>query len=467
MLCVGAMFALTLGLTYSSLSSIGSLGATLETALNQTARITELIGDTGTSAAYLRTGQRGVILYSVLKEPRMVETSKTLFSSHTARIEELAAELESLAGSAEGREAIESIREQARAWQPLYAEVVRMSEAGSFAEMNPVVDKTIAIADRIQYACERLRQGQRERLAEARKAAAETSSGSRRRAFVLIGLCLAAGGAAVWAVRQVSRQIRELAGEMGVGAEQVAAAAAQVSSASQALAQGASQQAASLEQTSASAEEINSMARRNTENARAVADLMTESQQSCVSTDRSLGETVSAMAEIKTSSDKISHIIKTIDEIAFQTNILALNAAVEAARAGEAGMGFAVVADEVRNLAQRSAQASHDTRSLIAESIEKAGGGRAKVDQVAAAIRALTDKSGLVKKLVDEVKTSSQEQARGIDQVGQAIAHMEQLTQRTAASAEEGAAAAEELSAQSEILKDAVRRLGSMVGTWS
>ena len=142
-----------------------------------------------------------------------------------------------------------------------------------------------------------------------------------------------------------------------------------------------------------------------------------------------------------------------IDEIAFQTNILALNAAVEAARAGEAGMGFAVVADEVRNLAQRCAQAAKDTASLIEESIAKSNDGKSKVDQVAAAIREITEESTTIKTLVDEVNLGSQEQARGMEQIGKAITQMEQVTQKTAANAEESASAAEELNAQSESLE--------------
>jgi methyl-accepting chemotaxis protein/methyl-accepting chemotaxis protein-1 (serine sensor receptor) len=173
---------------------------------------------------------------------------------------------------------------------------------------------------------------------------------------------------------------------------------------------------------------------------------------------------VVAMGDIKASSDKVARIIKVIDEIAFQTNILALNAAVEAARAGEAGMGFAVVADEVRNLAQRCAQAAKDTAALIEESIGKSNEGKVRVDQVAVAIRAITEESAKVKTLVDEVTLGSQEQTRGIEQVARALTQMEQVTQQSAASAEESAAAAEELTAQASTLMEVVGQLSAMVG---
>ncbi len=278
-------------------------------------------------------------------------------------------------------------------------------------------------------------------------------------------LSVAIGGIlSLFVVRGINRALHQAVQELAEGAEQVSAAASQVSSSSQSLAQGASEQAASLEQTSASSEEINSMASRNSENSRCAAELMTQSQQKFVQTNQALDQTVVAMGDINTQSGKISKIIKVIDEIAFQTNILALNAAVEAARAGEAGMGFAVVADEVRNLAQRCAQAAKDTAELIEGSIAKSNDGKVKVDQVAAAIRTITEESAKVKTLVDEVNLGSQEQARGIQEIGKAINEMERVTQTTAANAEEGASAAEELNAQSETLKDIVERLTAMVG---
>jgi methyl-accepting chemotaxis protein len=265
-------------------------------------------------------------------------------------------------------------------------------------------------------------------------------------------------------IASLKKQMNRAVSELTEGAEQIASAATQVSSSSQSLAQGSSQQAASIEETSASSEEINSMARKNMDNSRLMAGLVTQSQEMFTKTNRQLEEMVVSMDEINESSGKISKIIKVIDEIAFQTNILALNAAVEAARAGEAGMGFAVVADEVRSLAQRSAQAAKDTASLIEDSISKSNDGKVKVDQVASAIRSITEDSARIKTLVDEVTLGSEEQSRGLEQIARAIQQMEQVTQTTAANAEESAAAAEELNAQSEALRDVVGRLNALVG---
>jgi methyl-accepting chemotaxis protein/methyl-accepting chemotaxis protein-1 (serine sensor receptor) len=206
------------------------------------------------------------------------------------------------------------------------------------------------------------------------------------------------------------------------------------------------------------------MAGQNTGLSREAADAVAHAEQEFALTNRLLDHTVVAMSEIHSQSGKISKIIKAIDEIAFQTNILALNAAVEAARAGEAGMGFAVVADEVRNLAQRSAQAARDTATLIEESIAKSNDGKSKVDQVAAAVRSISGDAAKVKSLVDEMSASSLQEGQGMEQIARAITQMEQVTQQTAANAQQGAAAATELTAQSGALKDIMARLMELVG---
>jgi len=278
-------------------------------------------------------------------------------------------------------------------------------------------------------------------------------------------LCALAG---VWAWRttaSVTTQIEESVEALTTGMSQVSSAAGQVAGSAQSLSQGSTQQAASLEETSASMEEMASMTRRNAENSHEAATSMAETERLVGDANSALGEMVASMVAIKDSSDKVSKIIKTIDEIAFQTNILALNAAVEAARAGEAGMGFAVVADEVRSLAQRSAQAARDTAALIEESIARANQGHQRVTQVSGSIEAITASAGRVKGLVDAVSAASREQSQGIEQVTQAITQMEKVTQNTAATAEESAAASEQLSAQAESSMSVVSRLAGLVGS--
>ncbi len=251
---------------------------------------------------------------------------------------------------------------------------------------------------------------------------------------------------------------------MNDGADQVASASAQVASASQTLAEGASQQAASLEETGASLEEISSMTKRNADNSQSAKSLASQTRAAADTGAADMSEMSSAMDAVKASSVEVGKIIKTIDEIAFQTNILALNAAVEAARAGEAGMGFAVVADEVRNLAQRSAQAAKETATKIEDSIAKSNHGVQISGKVGASLQEIVTKARQVDDLVAEIATASNEQSQGIGQVNTAVSQMDKVTQSNAATAEESAAAAEELNAQAASQKQVVSQLLALVG---
>jgi methyl-accepting chemotaxis protein len=267
----------------------------------------------------------------------------------------------------------------------------------------------------------------------------------------------------IFVARSITKPILRVADTLSAGADQTAAAAGQVSTSSQSLAEGSSEQAASLEETTSSLEEMSSMTKRNAENAQKANDLARSARQAADAGATDMQAMATAMTDIKTSSDDIAKIIKTIDEIAFQTNILALNAAVEAARAGEAGMGFAVVADEVRNLAQRSAVAAKETAGKIEGAITKTALGVQLTDKVAKTLQEIVEKARRVDELVAEVANASKEQTQGIEQLNTAIGQIDKVTQGNAASAEESASAAEEMSAQTVALKEAVGELLALV----
>jgi methyl-accepting chemotaxis protein/methyl-accepting chemotaxis protein-1 (serine sensor receptor) len=264
---------------------------------------------------------------------------------------------------------------------------------------------------------------------------------------------------------RLARRLGTITDQIATGSNQVTSASEQIGSSSQSLAQASSEQAASLEETSASAQEISAMSKQNQDRAEEAAKVVDSSGRKLDATTALLDKMSISMVDTVKSSEKVSSIIKLIDEIAFQTNILALNAAVEAARAGEAGLGFAVVADEVRNLAQRCATAAHDTAGLIEQSVALSNRSRLDADQVATAVRGIVEDSRRLTVLVGEVATGSREQFKGVDQMARSIAQMETTTQSVAASSEEGAAAAQELNGQASSLKAIVDDLEEIAGS--
>jgi len=282
--------------------------------------------------------------------------------------------------------------------------------------------------------------------------------------LLLLGITLICGASLVVVIRQINRLLLQYASQLKEGAETVSKDAEQVRQAGQVLRQGASDQTASIEQTSASSEEVIATAHQNAEHSAKTSQLVQNVRREMTETNVVLDQTMQAMKEIGESSERISKIIKVIDEIAFQTNLLALNAAVEAARAGEAGMGFAVVADEVRGLAQRCATAPRDMTNLIEESIQRSHQGKARLDELTSHIRSIAGRTEAVTALAQEVQNGSVEQERAMQEIGGALTRMRTVTEKTAVNAQQTAKTSERLSAQSTTLRDVVEGLDALVG---
>ncbi|MGV8057370.1 MAG: methyl-accepting chemotaxis protein [Smithellaceae bacterium] len=248
------------------------------------------------------------------------------------------------------------------------------------------------------------------------------------------------------------------------GANQVGEAASLVSSASQNLVEGASQQTTSVEKTSSSAQELAASTKQNADNAKEVDLLMVEATRYVDSCNNQMIPMIAAIQEITRLSTETRKIIKTIDEIAFKTNLLALNAAVETAGAGEAGTGFAVVAEEVRNLAKRAAEAAKNTNSLIDNTVKAVKKGSNLTLSLRDEFRKNQENGIEMRKFFADVQVSSNEQVRKLEQITRIVTAMDKAIIDTAASAEDSAAAAEELNAQAEAMKGFVEELNFVVG---
>lgn len=240
-------------------------------------------------------------------------------------------------------------------------------------------------------------------------------------------------------------------------AEQVADGSMQVAAGSQSLSQGSTEQASSVEELSATINEVSEHINNNARNAENAKNATVDAAKEVENGSEQIKELILAINTINESSLEIGKIIKTIEDIAFQTNILALNAAVEAARAGAAGKGFAVVADEVRNLASKSSEAAKGTTELIENSIKAIENGTKIADKTNKSLQSIVDKTNASLKLVEEIAIESKQQAIGVSQVAEGIEQVSAVVQNNSATAEESAAASEELSSQAQLLKDIIK----------
>lgn len=259
-------------------------------------------------------------------------------------------------------------------------------------------------------------------------------------------------------LRKFSIDMSNTLGQIDQSSNQVAAGSDQVSSGAQALSQGATEQASSVEELAATINEISNQIQDTAQNAEAATVQIDDTGAEIEVCSRQMKELISAMDEISVNSNEIGKIIKTIEDIAFQTNILALNAAVEAARAGSAGKGFAVVADEVRNLASKSAEASKNTAALIENAINSVGKGTGIAENTAESLSQVVTSSNSVMEIAGNIAAAAKLQAESITQVTSGIDQISSVVQTNSATAEESAAASEELSGQAQMLKNLVSR---------
>ena len=259
------------------------------------------------------------------------------------------------------------------------------------------------------------------------------------------------------ALKAMNESLATTVGQVRAGADSIATGSNQIAIGNNDLSQRTEEQASNLEQTAASMEELTSTVRQNADTARQATQLAASASEAAAAGGAVVHQVVSTMQAISDSSRKISDIISVIDGIAFQTNILALNAAVEAARAGEQGRGFAVVAGEVRNLAQRSAEAAKEIKTLIVASVENVETGTTLADNAGRGMDDIVSQVKRVTDLIAEISAASAEQTQGISQVGDAVAQLDQVTQQNAALVEESAAAADSLKEQAARLAQVVQ----------
>ena len=453
--CFGATAALALMLGLYTDHTIAGLEKAQALSVNELSRKVALAGLLDAAAERLRSDTRLLLLAAYVHSPQELETAASDFRKTSTEFQNTLASVRLLIDGDSERRMVDALQKNIDATAAAFAQAENECRHGNVEAANRLRTETVAtLANEADEVTDELRNEQTTDLTASAEEAAKSGRTSRIVALILVAMCVGLGINVAVVIRVATTRLKMISTRMSEDAKQVAAAAGQVSSSSQSTAQGSSEQAASLEQSSAAAEQVLGMAQKNSEASRNAADLVKHTAETVGAANKALDLMAAAITGIDESSQHITQIIKVIDGVAFQTNILALNAAVEAARAGEAGMGFAVVADEVRNLAQRCAEAARQTAVLIGNSQTKSSEGKGTLREVSTAIRAITEDALALKVLVEEVNSGSQEQTGGLRQLAIGLSQVQQVIQSSAANAEQGAAASEQLSAQAFNMRD-------------
>ena len=436
---------------------------------------------------------------AVSADPALATFFAEQAAESTKSSSELQARMDKLLNSPEERAAFDRVIELRKAYIKVRDTLTEAKKQGDPARAKQLFDEQFKPAAAVYLESIRvIAQQQRDQLDTALKALAETNARART-ALVVFGLvALAAGVAlAVWLTRSITRPLAQAAevadaiarfdltgrivttggdetgqllrslgemqgalvrliGEVRGSTDSISTASAEIATGNMDLSARTEQTASNLQQAAASLTQLTGTVRQTADAATTANQLAGSAAETAQRGGAVMGQVVATMGEISDSSRRIADIIGTIDGIAFQTNILALNAAVEAARAGEQGRGFAVVASEVRSLAQRSAQAAREIKTLIATSVERVESGSRLVSDAGTTMTDIVTSVQRVTDIIAEIRAASQEQSDGINQVNAAVGHLDQMTQQNAALVEEAASAAESLKDQSHRLSTAI-----------
>jgi methyl-accepting chemotaxis protein len=419
-----------------------------------------------TDLANMRSANRGISVFGAVHNAGAQAKAAAGYDQASADLRKVLEEYGASGAADSDREQLRVIGTGVQNWNAAMPHILELSSGAKTEEaINFVLVNVSPLMDSIQKASTDLVSVNRTRFNESMAAAESKSRTSGQMMIALVIVVALISALVLWIVTQLTTALRGISAHVAASAQQITTSADQVASGSRQLAEAMAEQAASVEETSASAEQIRATTCKARDSAATVSGTVAKATARASETFGLLDKTMGSMNGITKSSEKISEIIGTIEQIAFQTNILALNAAVEAARAGDAGLGFAVVADEVRSLARRCAEAANSTSALITESISAVREGAGNFGQVNEAVRTISAATLEIDKLTTEVRKGTEEQAVGIEQIAKAMSHIEEATQTSAAGAEEASAACAQLETEASELDGMARELAVLIGS--